>query len=212
LWEVIRQAGFDPSGFRWMGSEETDVAVENTEVLLYGEEAYFAIDVSEESTECRYAPGIERLHEERTTYEWARTLDLFDQWLRVIQREERSPDLWATLGQESSLLTDVRSGDDNSPFSVGEQKRIADDIEQIKRHLAAMSSFTALQLEGINSRLDEMQESSTRLGRKDWKNYALGVVTSIILTYGLTGDTAKEVFRITGELLKWIFHTTPLLS
>lgn len=210
VWEAIQGAGYNPSAFTWDDSDE--LAEKETEILSYGEN-YFAIDVSLSGFfACRFSPGEQQLTEHATFSDWPSVIEDFSLWLSYIEREAETPDLWAMLSEEANLVAAPKGEDDNSPFSKEEQNRIAANIEQIKSHLAMMGSFTVQQLTGINDRLDQMQEASERLGRKDWKNYALGVITTVILSNGLNGDTAKEVFRISVQVLKWVFHVIPLLS
>ncbi len=95
----------------------------------------------------------------------------------------------------------------NSRFSSDELRQIAASIAKIRAALARRADFSPQQLEFISRKLDEMQASSERLGRKDWINLALGTLTSIVFTAALESTAAKALFDVTGEALSWLFGT-----
>ena len=99
----------------------------------------------------------------------------------------------------------VDQNPENTPFLPEELERIAQSIDQIKTSISNRSDVTAEQLRYLSEKLDEMQEASERLGRKDWINYALGTLTSVVITAAFDPAAAKALLRAAGLALSWVF-------
>lgn len=96
----------------------------------------------------------------------------------------------------------------NSPFTPAELARISDSLQRIRNSLSESQDVTPEQMEFISRKLDEMQEASERLGRKDWMNLAIGTLTSIIVTAALDRGAAKALLQAAGTALSWLFGTS----
>ena len=101
----------------------------------------------------------------------------------------------------------------NSSFTASELVRIADSLQSIRIEMSERTDVTPEQLDLISRKLDELQASSQRLGRKDWMNLAIGTLTSIIVNAALGPDIGKALFRAAGAALSWLLgNTLKLLS
>ena len=67
--------------------------------------------------------------------------------------------------------------------------------------------LNAEQIDLIKRKLDEIQEASGRLGRKDWKNLVIGTLASAIVSAGVNTDAAKAIFGIVDKSFSWLFQT-----
>jgi hypothetical protein len=100
-------------------------------------------------------------------------------------------------------LTDIDPN--NLPFASIEIEQIASSIDNIKRKILHMD-IEPEKLDLISRKLDEIQEASHRLGRKDWINYVIGALTSSMMTAALNSEAASAIFKIANENLSWLFH------
>jgi hypothetical protein len=77
---------------------------------------------------------------------------------------------------------------------------------------AGETAALQVQLRFINARLAYLEDASKRLGRKDWMTIAVGIVTNIVVGAAFAPDTARELFRMAGQLFGWISSASPLLN
>ena len=61
------------------------------------------------------------------------------------------------------------------------------------------------QFRHLEEKLKEMRSASERLGRKDWVNYAIGTLTSIVVTAAFDPSAAKALLQTAGTALGWLF-------
>lgn len=139
--------------------------------------------------------------------QWSAVLEEVESWARAAQRlnqaeidaaaaEADLPDLWE-LGfdpEAASLVAAVNGSNDNRAFTAAEQAEIASQIRAIKELLSRNSELTAEQLSRIDARLDEVEEASHRLGRKDWIMLFGGGVFALILADAIPPDVAYGIF------------------
>ena len=71
--------------------------------------------------------------------------------------------------------------------------------------MSSRSDIKPEQLRYLFEKLDEMSDASERLGRKDWINFALGTVTSIIITAAFDPVAAKALLDAADAALFWVF-------
>ncbi len=94
---------------------------------------------------------------------------------------------------------------ENIPFSRTEIEQITASLDDIGATMANRSDIKPEQLKYLEEKLDEMLEASERLGRKDWVNYAIGTLTSIVVTAAFDPAAAKALLQTAGAALGWIF-------
>jgi hypothetical protein len=91
---------------------------------------------------------------------------------------------------------DAYANSDNSRFTVAEQYEIASQLRMIQESLKQNFTLSAEKMERVQERLDEAEEASRRLGRKDWILLFSGAVFSLILTDVITPVAAQHVFTM----------------
>ena len=94
---------------------------------------------------------------------------------------------------------------ENTPFLPEELDRIATSIKQIRTAMLTRSDIKSDQMQYLTERLEEMRHASERLGRKDWINYAVGTLTSIVITAAFDPTAAKALLQSASAALTWLF-------
>jgi hypothetical protein len=101
-------------------------------------------------------------------------------------------------GQHESEPTAIGSADDqageNTPFTPAERTEILNQIRAIRDSARKNYRLSAEQLAAIDKRLEEAEEASKRLGRKDWKSLFYGVVFGLIVNDAIPPDVAQHIF------------------
>jgi len=96
---------------------------------------------------------------------------------------------------------------ENIPFLPEERARISASINEIQTAMLGRADIKSEQMDYLSERLEEMSQASERLGRKDWINYAIGTLTSIVITAAFDPPAAKALLHIAGDALTWVFGT-----
>lgn len=118
----------------------------------------------------------------------------FDIWVRDVKAEAESSDKWGELRQMEEIVAESRGGDqENTSFRADEQEQISAQLKAIKESLREMQSLSSEQLAAIEARLDEAEEASHRIGRKDWWLLFLGVMLPIVFTGLVPADAVQHI-------------------
>jgi hypothetical protein len=83
---------------------------------------------------------------------------------------------------------------DNTTFTRAEQAEIATQLKAIRDSVRNSYSLSASQLTAIDKRLEEAEEASKRLGRKDWKSLFYGIIFGMIVNDAIPPDVAQHIF------------------
>jgi hypothetical protein len=105
---------------------------------------------------------------------------------------------------EKLLVREASEQDSNALFTVEERGRIHLAIGEIRVQLVSVVGTNAEQLAYIDARLQHLEEASERLGRKDWINMAVGIITNIVIGVSLAPEAARDLFQKAGTLLAWV--------
>lgn len=116
------------------------------------------------------------------------------------------------LSPMPSIIAGFSSSDpSNTQFSQIELEKIALSIEDVKTKLSLQPEIQPEQIALINRKLDEINYAATRLGRKDWINYAAGAITSTCVSAAFTPNIAKSIFSSLNSAFAWLFNGATLL-
>jgi hypothetical protein len=88
----------------------------------------------------------------------------------------------------------VVQAEENTPFTPAERAEIAKQLRATRRSVQKNYGLSAEQLSAIDRRLEEAEEASKRLGRKDWKLLFYGAVFGLILNDAVPPDVAQHIF------------------
>jgi hypothetical protein len=113
-----------------------------------------------------------------------------------------------------SLVAGLGTDDiDNTPFEPQEVAHIRASLKGVQEAVTQRQDVTPEQTDYINRKLDEIIDASTRVGRKDWVNLAVGTLTNIVVNAGLSSGVARFIFQTAGDALAWLVgQTLQLLS
>ncbi len=82
----------------------------------------------------------------------------------------------------------------NTPFTPAESAEIAKQLRAIRQSVRMNYQLSADQLSAIDQRMQEAEDASRRLGRKDWKSVFYGGVFSMIINDAIPPDVAQHIF------------------
>lgn len=157
------------------------------------------------------SPGKERLQETYYFRSWDNLLVGLDDWIDSLTSELQTPDLWKTVSEDTHLIK-LADNQDNRPFTPEEQLKVQKALNEIKAYLIKTHSLTGTRLEAIKARLDYLEESTTRMGRKDWTGILVSSLIGIALTLSLSADGTKELFQFAGQIVKQFLGTVLYLA
>jgi hypothetical protein len=209
--QVILEYGPPPGDFQWTEREQKEHYLASlrpyiVSVLTHHPTGYFCIFGAHEIT---VSPGISKkiqdvFHED----DWRKKENACGKWLVLVKSEVDAPDLWATIGQEKALSTAASSPDlDNRPFTAAEQNLIATKLDEIKAYLLEGQQFAAEQAEFVKERFEYFEESSKRMGRKDWLNVLYGGLITLVVGVALAPDAAKDLLRLAATAFQSLWGT-----
>jgi len=161
----------------------------------------------------RYSPTKEGASEKVAgrMQTWKSVLEHVGNWVTALQNEVFEPDLWRASLDDKKLVATSIDEIENSPFSPSEQHRLKVAIGELRSFLHSTSNHSDIKLQFIDARLKHLEESSSRLGRKDWITLAMGTLTNIVVGIALAPDAARELVRTAGALFGWVIDGVQLL-
>jgi hypothetical protein len=144
---------------------------------------------------------------------WSQIPSLAGTWAKKIVelRTEyaNTPDMWAELSQGKRLLSGTA---ENTPFAAPEQTEVSGQIEQVKEFIKATYELTAAQIAEVEERLDQAEQASHRMGRKDWLLLFNGAVFSLVLSDLVPVQAVQHILLMTLHGLGHLFGVgAPLL-
>lgn len=92
----------------------------------------------------------------------------------------------------------------NAPFTHSELKRISQSLDLVREEIEKREEFNAEQIAYIRHKLSEMREGAQRFGRKDWINWVVGTLTSIVLNASIDTSAGKILFNTVSSALSWV--------
>jgi hypothetical protein len=182
IFEIIAACGLDPASFGLLdrasgpGKSQVDVRHRPTRsrfTAWHGQR----LDIYHANV---VVGGAEQLG--RTSADWAELMARLRAWLDEVRYETDTPDLWAELRRVPQVLAASQAADaSNAPFTPTEQSEISRRLDEIKKLVRERFDLTDEQLAVIDRRLDDADEASERLGRKDWLLMFYGAVMSTFI-------------------------------
>jgi hypothetical protein len=212
IFELVQLRGFQPSEFQW---QDFSLPAGTVPRLLHLPSGFW---ISFEWFELKgfyatYSPAEEIYQMERNPGNWGGVVSLTSEWLLYLKRETEVPDLWDNLPSEMQLIQEAdQQPSDNLPFTQAELPQVRDALEEIKSYVLKTHALSEEQKGIVDARFDYMEETATRLGRKDWTNIVVSNLLSIVITLSLSGDSTKDLFRFAGQVVKRLLGATLYLA
>ena len=127
----------------------------------------------------------------RTARHWSTVIELVKEWASEITE----PDLWAAQKGEPFSSSDQYENIRNDPFTQDEQTQIVARLEEVKLHVLKYE-LSAEQTAGIERRLDDLKETSKRVGRKDWITMVYGAAFGMVVDDLVPAKIVQEILAI----------------
>jgi hypothetical protein len=144
------------------------------------------------------------------TVTWADLLGDFERWAHNVKLEAEIPDMWEELGHAREVLADAQHEDyENTPFTSAEQAEISAQLREIKEYVKNTYELSADRFAHIEARLEEAEEASHRMGRKDWLLLFSGVALTLIVGDLIPPDVVQHIFTMTLHGLGHLFGGRP---
>lgn len=214
--QAIVEARLNLSDFEWQTfNYDTGDSVYSSPMLVHLPTRFFCqLGKVGDLRSVRYSPAHEdQYFEAYGIKDWAKQLVFVHKWLSNLKREMDAPDLWAVLVQEKQLSEAASSeAIKNTPFAEHELTHISASVAEIKEFLFRTQELNESHQAFVTARLNYLEGASRRgVGRVDWFNLTVSVLTSIVLQVGLNPDAARELFRIAGGTLQSLLGGPALL-
>jgi hypothetical protein len=136
---------------------------------------------------------------------WESVLDYVQAWANAAREYVDTPDLWAQIHSPDFLASPTYEESENSAFTADEQTAISAQLREIKNYLKEEGSLSEEQMARVQARLDETEEASRRIGRKDWVLLFSGAIFSLIITDLITPEVAQHILMLTFHGLGHLF-------
>jgi len=137
---------------------------------------------------------------------WKENLNYFDRWAGFLAREVSAPDLWEAVrtgGELPGLSGDPKLS--NTRFTPEEQSYLAQQLKEIHQFVEKTEHLQDDQKLFLEERFAYFDESSKRLGRKDWLNLFMGALLGTVINLAIPPDKINELFRFAGTALARLF-------
>ena len=155
-----------------------------------------------------WSPGwTARVASTENSHNWAMTKSDFGVWAKLVKADIEAPDLWATAIQSKEFASVATTEEaENTPFSLNERKYILQKLSEIEKYLLATEQVNSKDREFVRLQFKYLAESSERLGRKDWKNGLVGVVTNIVVGAVFAPQRTQELFTMIASAFLPLFQ------
>jgi hypothetical protein len=138
--------------------------------------------------------------------DWPELLSLAGIWARkaheLAEEHANMPDLWAGFHQSKIIPTHRY---ENTSFTDSERSEISDHIQQVKAYIDATYELTAEQIWCIEHKLDDLNEASHRVGRKDWITMLYGAAFGMIVNDSIPANLVQHILAMAVHGLGHLF-------
>jgi hypothetical protein len=189
--EAIKRQGFDPADFT---PEEGD------QYLALRQKSSGSRLVVQDGVSTRYIVTLGVGKGQPHAYQTDELSNPTLQWLRELQLDLQTPDLWAEIGREPQMAQ-LMEGTSNDPFTPQELSAISGWAEEVKRQ----SALTGDQKQLLEAKLDYLVDAAKRTGRIDWLNAAVGVLGGWFAGAVLPPEIARSTVHLLFGLLGHAF-------
>jgi hypothetical protein len=205
---LIQRHGMSPEEFEWAEVDSMVLPSAGVRVSRIAHKPsgyFFQFDRGvTNSFYCYFSPGSNSQVEGSPAMSWDDQIQLVDFWLRYLAREIESPDFWTTIASEKALSKASNNQTENTAFSAEEVHKIHESLDEIKKSLISLQSFSPEQRQYLDNNFDYLKNAAKRMGRKDWMILFVGQLFNTALMLALNPSIAQNLFRIAGTIFKWL--------
>lgn len=203
--EVFRLAeyvGFDPRDFHW-DVRNVEQGGPTVDVLVHTASGhFFAFGVTNPNRHALgedrlsvFQPGVDRGGTVGVTgFGWEGQRDTFVEWLRALKNEVDTVSLWDTLGSGAARELALATFPDRK-LTKEQQAEVKVRIQNIRIYLRSNVDDRD-SLRRIEAKLDDLEDSSSRLSAKDFANAAVGALLMIAWEAAMDPHKAQEMVNL----------------
>ena len=141
---------------------------------------------------------------------WHSQLSRFAQWLDEVERDRKTPDLWAEFQRTGGEIPKPGPDVGNTPFTDEERSQIAKQLQSIKDDFADSQTLTGHQLRLLEERLDHLAEAAGQLDRIRWRDLAVGTILMYATEAAVPPDKWHHLLTMLFQPLAHLFgHPVP---
>jgi hypothetical protein len=212
----IKEAGFDPTDFKWSETSDHWETVSKRPTLRQAQYRVSVLTFKSFDFYCKFGPKtLEYSPGEHYRVASLRVFDRSDRtsgaatWLKYIKRQLEATDYWGIIARNDNLKLLVASPDevDNRPFTKTEQEYIRKQLEEIKRFMISTGELTGARLDTLKARVDYLTEASTRMGRKDWYMVLMGGMITLVVAAVVSPERIQALFQMVADAFLPLFQS-----
>jgi len=209
VFELIKAACLEPSDFGWRTEAVTATRLfappDVCSVLVRTRTPFFHKFVILPGGKVRgsYSPGRVALFDAREASEpWRLYVQSFVEWLGYLKRELAAPNPWEDLAKRMRSLPNLGSTSEggNAPFSPDETQRLRSELDGMREQIQQSHQFNREQATMIVAEFEYIKVALDRLGRFDWRKFALGALCDLAVRLGQP-LAVNLLLRLAGRLL-----------
>jgi hypothetical protein len=145
-----------------------------------------------------FSPGhLQRVQYEKVVH-WQSRLQVVIYWLNELKEQLDAPDLWVELlqvRQLSQTASDSRIELASAQFTPEEKEYVIRQLHEIKQHLIGQYQFQLEQTQAIDQGFQDIADAMNRFGKKDWINYAVGLLINIAVAAVFSPQAANDMLH-----------------
>lgn len=138
------------------------------------------------------------------TFNFQQVSEIFTKWLNTQVKpffeELDSVDKWNSFQFETDIFHLLQEDiADNSNFSIEETSKISKSIDNLRQLIIDKFDPVEERLKFIDERLNYLSESTSRLGKFDWKGQFVSTMISIAINMMFDKETGNAFFKLIKE-------------
>jgi hypothetical protein len=153
-----------------------------------------------------YVVGTSTFLRPYVVFTWPKLTGMLRRWAREVKDDIDTPDLWAELQRERESFTDARYQTvENTPFTPNEREEITKQLQEIREYAKNTYSLSIEQMSRLEERLDDAEEATRRIGRKDWRLLFLGAMLTLIVAGLVPPEAIQHLLAMALDGLDHLF-------
>jgi hypothetical protein len=137
---------------------------------------------------------------------WSFAVAQVTEWANSVQETIGDPDFWGEAQRNKEIIASAHLGAaGNTPFNPSELTEVAGVLREIQNYIEKSTSLSSAQISRMETSLNEAEEASRRIGRKDWILLFSGTIFSLIVADILTPRIAQDILLFVIQGLGHLF-------
>jgi hypothetical protein len=128
--------------------------------------------------------------------DWENVLVEVDSWLSYLKRELGVSDPWAAFFESVEPFNIGDTDDDNSSFTQPEREAISRQLEEFRTYLLDEGVKSDEDRHAILATMDRIEKATGRLGRLDWRAYAIGALIELALVGYASPEGVRSIVNV----------------